>query len=101
VFCADNADTKQRGLTVGKKNLHSMIRKLTLTYLLLIPNQSADRKKTEIIFSSFFENYFLFPFLYCTFARHKTSSYNNKQDNKHYVTEVVGDEVILLDKKTD
>ena len=90
MFCADNADTKQRGLTVGKKNLHSMIRKLTLTYLLLIPNQSADRKSPEIIFSFFLKitsyfHFFILPL----------------QGNKHYVTEVVGDEVILLDKKTD
>ena len=34
-------------------------------------------------------------------GKNKTRSYNNKQGNKHYLTEIVGDEVILLDKKTE
>ncbi len=34
-------------------------------------------------------------------GKSKTRSYDDKQGTKHYVTEVVGDEVILLDKKTD
>jgi len=34
-------------------------------------------------------------------GKNKTRSYNNKQGNKHYLTEIVGDEVILLDKKSN
>jgi hypothetical protein len=68
-------------------------------------------EKAPKLFFLFFENYFLFPFLYFTFARQKDGSNvtdrwlrrrrNNKQGNKHYATKIVGDEVILLDKKTD
>ncbi len=87
----------------------------------------AHKTQPRNYFFFFFENYFLFPFslLYlCKVKRwqlliwltvgfaldaiwnnwagkNKTRSYNNKQGNKHCATEIVGDEVILLDKKTE
>ena len=56
-----------------KENPRSMIRKLTLTYLLLIPNQSADRKKTEIIFFLFLKITSYFHFFILPLQRQKTA----------------------------
>ncbi len=45
-----------------KENPRSMIRKLTITYLLLIPNQSTDKKAPKLFFLFFLKitSYFHF-----------------------------------------
>ncbi len=54
-----------------KTQIMRIKRKLTRhlsKYFLLIANQSTDRKTPKLFFFLFFENHFLFPFLYFTFA---------------------------------